>query len=138
MVGMLFEEGLDLLAVLVQLELQGLEQSGQADGQQALGRGQGGATAELTGVLEEFQPFGRGFRPPQLLGVEEFFPAPPAGGGWFFRGGELEDKVPAKRLGPILEGLERRRIILDQGLLELVDQGGALLDQADLVATQQL
>jgi hypothetical protein len=30
MIGMLFKEGLDLLAVLVQLELQGVEQLGQA------------------------------------------------------------------------------------------------------------
>ena len=138
MVGMLFKERLDLLSVLVQLELQGVEQPGQAEGQQTFGRGHRRRAAELAGVLEDFHPFGRRFRPPQLLGVEEFFPAPPAGVGQFFRGGKLDDKVPAKGLRPILERFERRRIILDQGLLELVDQGGALLDQADLVATQHL
>ena len=90
------------------------------------------------GILEDGHSCGRCFRSPQFLGVEEFFPAPPSTGGQFFRGRELDDKVPAKRLRPILESLEGRRIILDQGLLELVDQGAALLDQADLVAAQQL
>ena len=37
MVGMLIKACLDLLVVLVQLELQGVGQAGQADGQQALG-----------------------------------------------------------------------------------------------------
>ena len=138
MVGMLFEQGFNLLAVLVELELQGLEQPCQAQGQQALGRGHGGGTAELAGVLEDFQPLGGRLRSPELLGVEELFPAPLSGGDQFFRGGELDDKVPAPGLRPILEGLEGRRIILDQGLLELVDQGGALFDQADLVSAQQL
>jgi len=37
MVGMLFKESFDLLAVLVQLELQGVEQLGQTEGQQTFG-----------------------------------------------------------------------------------------------------
>ena len=138
MVGVLFEKRLDLLTVLVQLELQGVEQFGQTDGQQTFGRGHRRRAAELAGVPEDSHSFGRRFRTPQLLGVEEFLPAPLTGGNQLFRGGELDDKVPAKGLRPILEGLECGRIILNQGLLELVDQGGALLDQADLVATQQL
>jgi hypothetical protein len=138
MVGRLFKERCDLLAVLVQLALQGVEQLGQTDGQQALGRGHRRGTAEWAGVLEDFHPLGGRFRPPQLLGVEEFSPTSPASGRQLLGGGELEDKVPAKRLGPILEGLEGRWIILAQGLLELVDQGGALLDQAQLVTAQQL
>ena len=138
MVGMLLEKRFDLLAVEVQLELQRVEQLGQTDGQQALGGGDGGGAAELAGGLKDFHSFGRRFPPPQFLGVKEFFPALLAGGGQFFRGGELDDKVPASGLGPILEGLEGRRIIFDQGLLELVDQGGALFDQPDFVAAEQL
>jgi hypothetical protein len=92
----------------------------------------------LAGLLEDFHPFGGRFRPPQLLSVEEFLPSLGTCGGQFFRGGELDDKVPAIRLRPILEGLQGGRIILVGGLLELVDQGGALFDQADLVAAQQL
>jgi hypothetical protein len=138
MVGMLLEESFDLLAVEIQLELEGFEQPGQTNSQQALGRGHGRGAAEEAGVLEDFHSFGGRFRPPQFLGVEEFFPASLAGRGQFFRGGKLEDKGPAKRLRPVLEGLKSRRIILDQRLLELVDQGGALLDQTDLVPAQQL
>jgi hypothetical protein len=33
--------------------------------------------------------------------------------------------------------MERRRIIFAQGLLQLVDQGGSLLDQFDLIPTEQ-
>ena len=138
MIGMLLEERLDLLAILVQLELQGLEQPGQADGQEALGRGHRRRTAKLPGVLEDFQPFGRRFRPPELLGVEELFPAPPARRRQFFRRGKPEEEVPAKGLRPIVESLEGCRIVLTQGLLELIDQGRALFDQRDLVTAQQL
>jgi len=42
-----------------------------------LGRSGRSGTAEWPGILEDFHPFGRRFRLPQLLGVEEFFPAPP-------------------------------------------------------------
>ena len=38
--------------------------------------------------------------------------------------------------GPVVEGLQGRRVVLVQGGPELVDQGGALLDQRDLVAAE--
>jgi hypothetical protein len=50
MVGMLFKEGLNLSAVLVQLELQSVEQLGQTEGQQAFSRGHRRRAAELAGV----------------------------------------------------------------------------------------
>jgi len=64
MVGMLFKERFNWLAVLVQLELQGVEQLGQTQSQQALGRGHGGGAAEWAGALEDFQPLGRRVRAP--------------------------------------------------------------------------
>jgi len=136
--GMLPEEGLDLPPVFVQLVLQGVEHLGQADGQERLGRGDGGAAAKLAGILEGFHPLGGGFRTPQLLGVQKLFPAAGAGGGQFFRRGELEDKVPAGGARPIIKGCQRRRIILAEGLLKLIDQGGPLLAEADFIAAQQL
>ena len=70
--------------------------------------------------------------------VQKLFPALRTGGGQFFRRGKLDHKIPAKGLVPILKGFQRRRIILAQGLLELVDQGRALLNEADFVTAQQL
>src|SRR5271165_4160638 len=55
-VGMPLEERFDLPAVFVQLQLQGLKQSGQTQGQQTLGGSHGGGTAELAGLLENLQP----------------------------------------------------------------------------------
>lgn len=69
--------------------------------------------------------------------VQEFFPPPLAGFDQQRRGGKLDHEFPGKWAGPVLKGLQSRRIVFQQGLLELIDQGGALFDENDFVPAQQ-
>ena len=69
--------------------------------------------------------------------MEELFPAAAFAFEQDFRGGKLHDELPGRRPGPVVKSLQRGRIVFAQGLLELVDEGGALFDEADLVAAQE-
>ena len=51
--------------------------------------------------------------------------------------GKSFHKGPSGRQRPVLKGFQSRRIVFLQSALELVDQGGALLDQGDFVAAKQ-
>lgn len=66
--------------------------------------------------------------------VQELFPLALASFDQGLRRGEGKDELPGEGVGPILKGLQSRRVIFRQSLLELVNQGGALLDQDYLVA----
>jgi hypothetical protein len=137
-VGMLVKKGLDLLAVLVELVLHRAQHPGQADGQKAFGGGYGGGAAEAVCPLEYLHPFGGGVRPPKFLCVQEIFPAPASGLGQSVRCREPDDKIPAERFGPVVKSFQSGWKIFAESLLQLVDQGGALLDQADFIAAQEL
>ena len=136
-VRVLLEEFFDLTAIFVELVLQGAQQAGQTDGQKAFGGGERRGAAEGLGLGEDFQAFFRRVRPPELVFVEEFFPAAAFAFEQDFRGGKLDDKLPGRRPGPVVKGLQSGGVVFAQGLLELVDEGGALFDEADLVAAQQ-
>ncbi len=71
------------------------------------------------------------------MGVQELLPAPLAGLNQRLRRGKGQDELPSEGIGPVVKGFQRRRIVFQQGLLELVDQGGALLDQHHLVPAEQ-
>ena len=45
--------------------------------------------------------------------------------------------MPGEGGGPVVEGLEGEGVVLVEGGLELVGQGGALLDEGDLVAAEE-
>ena len=136
-VGMLLEEFFDLGAVFVQLALEQAQQAGQADGQQAFGGGDRRGTAEGLGTGEGFQRFFRRIRTPEFVFVQELFPAAAFAFEQDLGSGKLDDELPGRRPCPILKGLQGGGVVFAQGLLELVDQGGRLLDQADLVAAQE-
>lgn len=137
MIGMLLEEGLDLLTVEIQLQAQGAQEFAQAHGQLAFGRHDGSGGFELIGLRENLQALFGGFGPPEFMRVQEFLPAALASFNQGLRRGEGNHKFPGKILGPIIKGLQSGRIIFSQRLLELVDQGGALLDERDFIATEQ-
>jgi hypothetical protein len=136
-IGVMVEERLDLLAVFVELLLEGAQEFAQAYGQLALGLGDRSRGLELIGLGKEGQTFFGGFRAPEFVGVKELFPATLAGLNQRLRGGKADDEVPGERTGPIVKGLEGCGKILHQGLLKLVDQEGALLDQADFIMAQE-
>lgn len=50
--------------------------------------------------------------------------------------GKLSDEGPGARERPVLEGFEHDGVVLARGLTRLVDQGGALLDERDLVTAK--
>ena len=137
MVGMLSEKSLDLFAVEGQLLGQGAEQFTQADGQLAFGSNNGLGGLELVGLSEKRQAFLGRFRPPQPVGVQELLPAALAGTGQGLRRREGQDELPGGGVSPILEGLESRRIVFEQGLLQLIDQRRTLLDQGHFISAQQ-
>ena len=136
-IGMVLKERLDLLAILIELLLESAQQFAQAHGQLAFGAGDRGRGFELVGLGENSQALVHRFRAPKPVRMEEFFPAAFAGFGQKLRGGKLDDKVPGGAIDPIVKGLPRRRIILHQGLLKLIDQEGALLNQAHFILAEQ-
>ena len=95
------------------------------------------AVRQRLGVGEEFQSRGHGLRSPELVGVQELFPFSLAGGLQLRGCGKPQQQGPGIGRGPVIKRGERRRIILAQRRLQLVDQRRALLDQGDLVPTER-
>src|ERR1700686_960101 len=117
------EQGGNALAEVLQLSLQSLQQTRQGAGGQALGGGDRRRAGEPGGGGKDFQPPLTGLGAPQLVRVQELFPAPPAGGLQCLRCGKGQHKRPGGWRGPVLKRLQGRRIILPQGGLELTYQG---------------
>ena len=137
MVGVLAEQVLDLFVILIDLGLQGAEDFGQTDGQLTLGRGDRRAPAELVGACEDFQTARDGFRSPQQVRMQEFFPAMLAGLRQELGRRELENEIPGGRQHPFIKGFQGRRIIFLEGRFELIDQRGALFNEMDFIATPE-
>jgi hypothetical protein len=128
------EQFLDAGSVLVQLRVEGSELLGAGNGQQAFGGGDGGIGAGAAGGgTKQLQPLGGSFGAVELMGVEELLPLAFAGAGQVVGSGESQDELPGAAHGPVIEGGDGRGVILVQRGLELVDQGGALPDENDLV-----
>src|SRR5262249_39824383 len=130
------EEGLDARPIGRQLLLQSLEQPRQALDQHALGRRNRRRATKLVGPSENLQALRCRLWPPQLVGVEEFFPftfARHLQGG---RGREGQHESPGVRGGPVVKGLQSRWIILFERGQDLIDQGGALLNESYFITTE--
>src|SRR6266436_187121 len=136
-IGMVLEKSLDLFPILVQLLLERAQQFAQAQGQLAFGFGDRSRGFELVGLRENRQALLDGFWTPKPVGVQELLPATFARFGQCLWSWKLQDKIPSGGTDPVLEGFQRRRVILDQRLLELVDQERALRDQGHLIAAEQ-
>ena len=125
---MVLEKSLDLFPVLIQLLLQRAQQLTQAQCQLAFGFSDWGRGFELIGLRENPQALLDCLWTPEPVSVQELLPAALAGFGQRLRGRKFQDKTPSGRTNPILEGLQGRRVILEERLLELVDQERALRD----------
>src|ERR1041384_7069103 len=88
---------------------------------------------ELIGSSENLQTLLGGLGPPQFVRVEEFLPATLARFNQTLRGGKLDDEVPRERRRPIFKSLQGSGIILQEGLLQLVNQERPLLDESHLM-----
>ena len=137
MVRVLVEQSLDACTVVSQLLLQCLQQSSQALGQQTLSGGDGLPTAKGSGAGENFHPLGRGLWTPQLVCVKELLPFTLTCRRQRLGRGKGQHKCPTARGGPVLESLHGRWVILLESGLELVDQGSALFNQCDFIATER-
>ena len=133
---MFFEEFLDLLAVVVQLLLEGAQEFAQAHGQLAFGADDGGAGFEVSGLGEEGQAFFGGLGAPEFVLVQEFLPEARAGFEQSLGSGKLENKFPGEGMSPVIESFDGGGIIFDKRLLELVDQGGALFDERHFITAE--
>src|ERR1051326_2157803 len=101
MIGMMLKGSSDALSILIDLLLEALQHVNQTQGQQSLGVGHRRAGVQLLAFLPGFQSGRCRARSPQLLQVQEFFPAPPAGFTEGLRSGEASQESPGKGLGPI-------------------------------------
>ena len=136
-IRMLGKELGDARAVDLELCLESLEHLYETEREEAFGGAGRRGAAKFRGFGENIETCLDGIRSPELVLVEELFPLAYASllqSGW---GGKGFDKSPGKGLGEIIEGLEGRWIILEQSLEELVNEGGALLDEADFVSAQK-
>src|SRR5215469_14458382 len=115
------EQGLDLLTVELELLAQGAQQFSQADSQLALGPHNRLGSFELVGLGEELEPLFDRLGPPELVGVQELLPSPFASLNQCLRRWESQDELPGEGISPVVKGFQRRWIIFQQGLLELVD-----------------
>src|ERR1700747_2588597 len=127
-IGVVLEERCNPFTILVQLLVQQTQEFAQAQGKLAFGLGDRLAGLELISLSKDVQALLGGLRPPQPVGMEELLPAAPAGFDQGLGGRKLNDKIPREGTGPIVKGLECRRIIFQQGLLKFVDQESALLN----------
>src|SRR6266700_3771427 len=123
--------------IFLDLVLERFEHAHQALSQQAFGCKHRRTRVEGLALRPGGQPLRCGLGPPQLMAMQKFFPLPFAGGLQGAGSGKLFDPGPGEGLGPVLKAFQGQRIIVGQGRLELVDQGRALLDEADLVTTKQ-
>src|ERR1700757_2367638 len=137
MVGMASEKFLNALAVDPELFFQGKEEAHQRKRQLTFSIGQRRATAKLGGPPKEFHPSRTALGAPQVPAMEEFFPPSFAGLLQSLRAGEALDKHPGTERSPVLKSVQRRRVILGQGMAQLANKGGALFNQSHFIATQQ-
>ena len=135
-VGMTLKKGLDALAIDIQLALEHAELPATRHGQQAFGRDKGGIAFPLPGVFKSRNAFLAGLRAVEPVTVEELFPLALA--CLFQRPGVREgfDESPCARIDPVVKGFQGGGIVFVQGLLELVDEGRALLNEGDFVPAE--
>src|SRR5436190_24378909 len=114
MVGMFFKEALDFLPVVLKLAFQGVEQFNQSQRQAALGSRDRRAAAELMGFGKNLQTFLIELRTVEAVNVQEAFPFSATSLLQQLRSRKFLHKTPARTGGPILKGLQRRRIVLVQ------------------------
>src|SRR5712675_1452406 len=101
-IGMFIEQPPDLLAVLLQLLIQSLQQLDQRQGQSALGPNDDWWTAKLVGFGKDFQPLLVEFRPVKPMPMQEFFPLASSGLLEQLGSRKLLHKAPARGCGPII------------------------------------
>ena len=128
------EKLLDALAVEAELLFDCKEHLHQAEGQQAFSVGCGRAAAEVGGMGEEFQSARPALGAPEVSGVQKFLPLALAGLFQHLRRREALHKHPRTDLTPVLKGFQSGGIVLGQGMAQLIDEGGALLDEGDFIA----
>src|SRR5262249_2194690 len=121
MVRMLLEQPLNLLAAVLQLAFQAAQEFDQRQGQPAFGPDDGRAAAKLMSLSKKLQSLLGRLGPIEPMNVQKVFPSTLAGFAQQLRRGESLDELPAGWSGPVVKGLECRRIIIGQGGLQLVD-----------------
>ena len=137
MIGVLGEGLGDARTILLDLPLEGLQHIDQAQGQQAFSTDDRRAGIELLAARPTVQPFGGRLRPPQFVDVKEILPFPSAGIGQSRRRGKGSHEGPGEGFGPLIEAFQGQGIVFAEGRLELIDQGGAVFDEGDLIAAEQ-
>lgn len=135
-VGMTLKKGLDALAIDIKLALEHAELPAARHCQQAFGRDKGGIAFPLPGVFKSRDALLAGLGAIEPVAVEELFPLAPA--CLFQRPGVREgfDESPCARIDPVVKGFQGGGIVFVQGLLELVDEGRALLNEGDFVPAE--
>ena len=103
-VGVAGEEGLDTLAVGVELAPEDAQLLATGDGEEALGGDDGCADMPFPGFFKCRDPFLIGRGPVKFVAVEEFLPLAFAAFGEGFRGGECFDEGPGARADPVVKG----------------------------------
>src|SRR6266436_8922238 len=134
---MLIEESPNLLAVILKLIFQSVEELDQCERQSALGSSDGRRTAKLVGLGKDFQSLLVELWTIEMMHVQELLPFPAASLAEQLRSGKLLHEVPTRSRRPILKGLQRRRIILVESRLELIDHLGAFDDEVHFVPAEQ-
>lgn len=97
----------------------------------------GRRTGESICAREYLQSALIGFRPSELVGSQEFFPFAFAAFDQCLRGRKGHDKSPRGGHRPIVKRFQSRRAIIVRRLPQLGDEGGAVPDQGDFIATEQ-
>src|SRR4030095_9675004 len=134
---MLIEELFDPAPVLRQLLLERAQQARTTLRQKTLGRDLRRRTGKFRGPIKESQARFQRLRTPEPLRVQPLLPFAFARFVQSRRRREAQDEAPGRQLRPVAESLERRRKIFTHRLLELIDQGGALLNQRAFVSGEQ-
>src|ERR1051326_5087471 len=136
-IRVVFERQPNLLSILINLLLQALQNVCQTQCQQRFGFGDCGAGIQLLTPFPTLQASFSRLGPPQFVAMQEFLPLSLAGFVERFWRRKGVNKGPSERLGPIIKALQRQRKVLPECRLELINQGGALLDQDVFITTQQ-
>src|SRR6266581_2671854 len=134
---MFVEEPPNFLAVVLELVLQGVEELDQCERQSALGSSDGSRAAKLVGLGKDFQSLFVELRTIEVMHVQELFPFPAPCLTQQLGSRKLLHETPARSRRPIFKGLQRRRIILVESRLELIDQLGAFVDEVHFVPAEQ-
>jgi hypothetical protein len=90
----------------------------------------------LPGFGEEFHSSWAAFIAPKMPTMQEFFPLTLTGLFQKLRCGEALQKHPGRGCTPVFEGFQSCRIILCQGMAQLIDKGGALFNESYFIAAE--